>query len=499
MKQILQQIRQQAVLRPQAMAVRSGDTAINYVELVADIDKVSRRLQQLEINRLGLSLDNSIDWIVIDLACVVAGVTVVPLPWFFSSEQINHAISEAEVDTIVSNDTSLATTAGIAYCTGIYNNTLLFKRLTGIEKCRNSEISKISFTSGTTGTPKGIGLGASLIGDVCCSVLAMTSELPIQRHLSLLPYSTLLENICGIYLPLMTGKTVFAEPAERLGLSASLNISPSSLAQVLLTTRTQSLMVTPQLLKLLCGLVEKGLYDPVDLIFVAVGGGHVGTPLIERAYANAIPVYEGYGLTEFASVTTLNTPSQCRHGSVGKVLPHVSMEIASDGEILLRRKNQQSDFVYTGDLGRVDDDGFVYISGRKKNTLVLSTGRNISPEWVEAELQAIPFISQCLVFGDGDSTLSAAIVCQQDMSSEALCSAITQVNQRLPAYACIALVHRLSEPFSVDSNLLTETGKPRRGNILRCLPELLETAETISLSNFGQSLSIPQLKETILC
>ena len=174
-----------------------------------------------------------------------------------------------------------------------------------------------------------------------------------------------------------------------------MTIDPIQLCEVLRETSPHSLIVTPQLLKLLCYLIENKLLDPADLKFIAVGGGHVGAQLINLARSNRLPVFEGYGLTEFSSVATLNTPTANRAHSVGKPLPHVQLCIAPDGEILLSRLNAENTKVGTGDLGSIDSDGFVYISGRKKNTLVLSTGRNVSPEWIEAELQSVDQIRQC--------------------------------------------------------------------------------------------------------
>jgi len=500
MKKILQNIRQQALKNPHALAIRSGDTAFSYVELIADIDKVAQRLHKSQINRLGVFLDNGIDWIVIDLACAVANVTVVPLPWFFSDKQLEHVIESADIDAVVA-DKHNSVLSSFDNGASFYNRSFLFRHQHGLAYriSDDFECSKISFTSGTTGAPKSIELTADIIDEVCCSVITMTSDLSIKRHLSLLPYATLLENICGIYVPLMLGKTVFAESAQHLGISASLNINPTSLAKNLIETKAQSLIVTPQLLKLLCRLVEQGVYNPTNLVFVAVGGGHVGTALIKRARNNAIPVYEGYGLTEFASVATLNTPDQCRNGSVGKALPHVLVEIADDGEILLRSKYRPTPCIHTGDLGEIDQHGFVYINGRKKNLLVLSTGRNVSPEWVEAELQGIPEVLQCLVFGEGEAALSAIVIADPAITTESICSEVIRENKRLPAYARIAVLYRVREYFSTGNGLLTETGKPKRAEIIRRLPALLENADATSLTDFVHQSQSPQVKEQTLC
>lgn len=501
MEQILQQIRQQAAEQPRAVAVRSGDLALSYVELIADVDKVANRLIRNAVKRIGLYLDNGIDWIVTDLACAQAGITVVPLPWFFSESQLQHVMQSSNLQAVVGLEADRAKILPSGRSVRLFGDTALMLDDSVIQAGEgvSSDTAKLSFTSGTTGAPKGIPLGGALIEDVCQSIIALTRNLNIERHLSLLPYSTLLENICGIYAPLMTGKTVFAESANRLGLTSSLNIDAIRLAGVLTTTAAQSLIVTPQLLKLLCMLVEKGLINPSDLLFVAVGGGHVGSALIERARNNGIPVFEGYGLTEFASVVSLNTPGQTRSGSVGKLLPHVLLELAEDGEIILRQKSLPATAVATGDLGSIDDDGFVFIDGRKKNTLVLSTGRNVSPEWIEAELHGEPMMTQCLVFGEGEANLHALIVADSNSKTESICQSVIEINRGLPAYARISTLHRLDTPFTVGNGLLTETGKPKRAEIIRRLNPLLAKAQTVSLTPFGQKFFNLDKKEPTLC
>ena len=332
MQRIISQLRQQAICQPHATAIHSGEYSISYVELVADIDKLTQRLHRLAVKRLGIFLDNSIDWIVIDLACAQAGVTVVALPWFFSDAQIKYAIAAAQLDAIVSRSISRDWIDLFNDKTAFYADTSLF---TGEQKIIESAGAKISFTSGTTGAPKGIELSASMIGDVWASIDELTRDLNIQQHLSLLPYSTLLENICGIYVPLAQGRCIHAEPAESIGLTANLNINPGQMADVINDVGPNSMIVTPQLLKLLCGLVEDKKLNMQSLKFVAVGGGHVGRILLDRACRLSLPVFEGYGLTEFASVAMLNTVDNHRRGSVGKPLPHVEVSFAEDGEIIL--------------------------------------------------------------------------------------------------------------------------------------------------------------------
>ncbi len=488
MDKLLNNLVRHASIHPDAVALRSGSSSISYKVLVRDIELVADRLHTHSIQRPGLFLDNGIDWIIIDLACALARITVVPLPWFFSLQQISHALESAQLDSIVTRGeiSNLTGVGGSGF--RLYADCSLYKTLEHPLKTTASIYppAKLSYTSGTTGTPKGIELSRDLIDKVCSSTNELTSELDIDRHLSLLPYSTLLENICGIYAPLSQGICVFAEPAERLGLSSALTMDPDRLASVINEVQPNSLIVTPQLLKLLCALTEANLIDTRSLVFVAVGGARVGTSLLERARSLDIPVYEGYGLTESGSVAMLNTPQDYRPGSVGKPLPHVRVSFAEDGEIILKTRvnkarpkagNIVCHKTSTGDLGYIDNDGFVYVSGRKKNTIVLSTGRNVSPDWGEGELNALPVIAQSFVYGESEAQLSALIVAQhQSINRETIDLAIETLNQSLPAYARIASWYLLREPFTVANGLLTANGRPRRRQILSRLELLIEEA-----------------------
>ncbi len=168
-------------------------------------------------------------------------------------------------------------------------------------------------------------------------------------------------------------------------------------------------------------------------------------------------------------MVSLNTPKQDHPGSVGKLLPHVDAQFI-DGEIQIKNPGflgyigeTAPDLFATGDLGRMDEDGFLSVTGRKKNVLITSYGRNISPEWVEAALLTQPAIAQVIVYGDAQPFLSALIV---PTSTDAdIQRAIDTVNKTIPDYARIK-DFQIVTPFTVQEGTLTGTGRPRRNHIL---------------------------------
>ena len=175
---------------------------------------------------------------------------------------------------------------------------------------------------------------------------------------------------------------------------------------------------------------EEKLYGNVRNLFggrirqCVTGAAPIAQEILEFFYACGVPVMEGYGMTETSTVATVNVPEEFRFGSVGKPLPGVEAKVADDGEILLRGanifqgyyKNEEATretlvdgWLHTGDLGRIDEDGFVYITGRKKDIIITAGGKNITPANLENGLKQNRYISQAVVIGDRRPYLVALI------------------------------------------------------------------------------------------
>ncbi len=175
---------------------------------------------------------------------------------------------------------------------------------------------------------------------------------------------------------------------------------------------------------------EEALYKNVRAIFGGnirqcnTGAAPIAREILEFFYACGVPVMEGYGMTETATVATVNTPDAFRLGSVGKPIPRMEAKVAEDGELLLRgpnifkgyyknedatRETLVDGWLHTGDLGKIDDDGFVYIIGRKKDIIITAGGKNITPANLENGLKQNRWISQSVVIGDRRPYLVALI------------------------------------------------------------------------------------------
>ena len=481
MSAIINALQRHARLRPHASALQDENQSLGYGELARAVERLASVLVRERIAVLGLLLDNGPAWVAADLAASAAGITLVPLPGFFSDAQLRHALTDAGVDAILT-DRPLRFSAldgiGPESTQLDVTGTVLSLLRTLAAPCRlASGVAKITYTSGTTGTPQGVCLSTAAMEAVAASLLeAVGAEAP-QRHLSLLPLATLLENIGGVYLPLLAGTTCVVPALERVGLRGAAGLDAVRMAGALRRHRATSAIFIPQMLQALVSVLEQGTEPLGHLRFLAVGGAPVSPRLLARARTLGLPVYEGYGLSECASVVALNVPGRNRPGSVGRPLPHVQLRFAADGEIevagslfqgyLGTRETPRGAYWPTGDIGHLDESGFLHLTGRKKNMFITSFGRNVAPEWVERELTLSPAIAQATVFGEARPWNAAVIWPRVGATCAEVEAGVCSANRELPDYARVSAWIAADEAFAVMNGQLTATGRPRRAEILK--------------------------------
>lgn len=480
MADVLSMLSQWQQRAPDAIALDDMRQRISYAELAERVATAAKELRSTQCRCIAILADNGIDWIIADLAALAAGISLVPLPPFFSRLQFQHLLATAPIDGLLVESGLVAKTlAATSTDSNVRIGELqLYRRAVGANgSCALKTAAKITFTSGSTGTPKGVCLSAATINGVAKRLAAALGDVGARRHLCVMPLATLLENIAGAYVPLMLGATVFVPKLATVGINGSSRLDVGSLRAVIDSTRAESIILLPQILRDLVRFSITENWRPCHLAFVAVGGARVASEDLEEAQQAGIPAYQGYGLSECGSVVAINRPGAERRGSVGRPLPDLNVRIAEDGEIHVRGSAMSgylndetglSDEIATGDLGYFDGDGFLYVSGRKKNMFITSFGRNVSPEWPEAELLHQPEIAQALVCGEGRPVNTAVIVpsfpaC--DRSS--LERAVARANENLPDYASIGEIIVASEPFTGANGMLTATGKLQRQAIAR--------------------------------
>ena len=442
--------------------------------LAAAIARFAAVLRDRRARVLGTCMDNGPAWIVADLAALAAGVVHVPLPLFFTGEQRAHVVASAGIDTMLA---PVPIPGFDAQEVSVGGDALVLGHRAVAPVPMPAGTAKITFTSGTTGAPKGVCLSAAGMFAVAQSLAQAMADVPIHRHLCALPLAILLENLAGVLAPLLRGDTVIVPPLAQAGLTGSSQFDPGRLDACMYDHEADNVIVLPQMLRAWTAwrMQHKGAQAAPR--FVAVGGAAAGTVLLAQAHAAGLPAYEGYGLSEGASVQTLNLPGAERAGSVGRALPHARVRLSPDGEIeiggslmlgYLGDPSPVPAWWPTGDLGSVDADGYVHVQGRKKNVLITGFGRNVSPEWVEAILCAQPAIAQAVVLGDGWPALAAVVWAHRDtISDRALDDAIAAANATLPDYARLGGYVRATMPFTPGSGACTPNGRPVRSAIAR--------------------------------
>ncbi len=328
------------------------------------------------------------------------------------------------------------------------------------------DLATIIYTSGTTGNPKGVMLThANFISNVeACKSLIDVSETDVL--LSFLPLSHVFERLGGHYVPLFSGaKIAYAESTFTVAQNMK-EIAPTVMLSVprLYETMHERILRAVQegsslkqkifhwgvsvgsavssaiqqgrkpsaILQLQQNIADKLVFAKLKeatggrLRFFVSGGAALPQSIAEFFHAAGILILEGYGLTETSPVISMNHPGKWKFGTVGAQVPGIEVQIAEDGEILTRGPHVMKGYFnndsataevinadgwfHTGDIGIIDADGFVKITDRKKNIIVLSNGKNVAPQPIESALVQSPFISQIMVIGSERKNLAALIV-----------------------------------------------------------------------------------------
>ena len=343
-----------------------------------------------------------------------------------------------------------------------------------IDRRRNalvpSTLATLIYTSGTTGKPKGVQLTHGNFLSECGNVVQGASELflkPGGSTLLFLPIAHVFGRMVEIgaiasglhmahcsdpvgRLPmdLASFKPTFVLAVPRIfekiynGAEAKAeaagkgNIFRKAAAVAIAYSEALEKQKVSPMLKLKHGLFDKLVFSKIRAgmggrVEAAISGGAPLGVRLGHFYRGAgVTVLEGYGLTETTAGATLNLMGAHRVGSVGKPIPGTSIKIAEDGEVLIRGpivmqgywQNEEANaevfdadrWFKTGDLGKLDDEGFLYIVGRKKELIVTAGGKNVAPAVLEDRLRAHPLVSQCIVVGDNQPFIAALVTIDQD-------------------------------------------------------------------------------------
>lgn len=405
-------------------------------------------------------------------------------------------------------------------------------------------LASIVYTSGTTGPPKGVMLSHHNMLWNAWSGLQSLPIAPTDHFLSFLPLSHTLERSIGYYLPIMAGAmTTYARSIPQLAedlleQKPTVLISVPRIYERIYNKVHEQLKTKPDFArKLFLAAVDIGwlyfenkqnrsswkprlLAQPIlkrlvankiqhklgGRLRIAICGGAPLSETIAKTFIGlGIPLFQGYGLTETSPVISVNTANKNLPKSIGLPLQDVEVKFSESNELLVKSpgvmqgywKNKDATqqtidadgWLHTGDLGLQDSDGFLHITGRLKDIIVLATGEKIPPADMEMAISMDPYIEHVLVIGEGRPYLTALVVLTQaawhDLAEQAhldshsidslqnnsvfIQTVLQHVQQQVhqfPSYANILAVAITSDPWTVDNNLVTPTLKPKRSKIL---------------------------------
>lgn len=400
---------------------------------------------------------------------------------------------------------------------------------------RPESIASIVYTSGTSGEPQGVELTHQNFAAEVNAIESMKVILPTDVQLLFLPLSHIFGRVLYLAAIGMGVQTVLLSSTERI-------------VEALQAARPTFFAAVPQIFErmqhdLVRGIRGEGVrahvfdkamtankahpsqssgpfglrqrfYDAAvhgrirsvfggRLRFMISGGAALPVEVAEFFSAAGLPIMEGYGLTETCAVASVNTPEEFRFGSVGRPLPGVEITVDEDGEILIRgesvmrcyyndedstREVFDDGWFRTGDLGTYDRDGFLWITGRKKDLLVTSGGKNISPQLIETKLEASGLVAHAIAVGDGRPFVGALIVLEPAALQEsgvtiesmrdlpevrsAIAEHVGEINRSLATYQTIRSFALL--PRGLTGDELTPTRKVRRQIILQNFSDSVE-------------------------
>jgi long-chain acyl-CoA synthetase len=395
-----------------------------------------------------------------------------------------------------------------------------------IDAIAQADLATLIYTSGTTGPPKGVMLSHRNLAWTSRTLIALAGSRDVEVSLSYLPLSHIAEQMATIHMPATAGSTVyFAESLDKIAdnlkdcrptvffgvpriwekfhavLAAKLGEVTGAKRRLVDWARKVCAEVNahrdrgqaiPRVLDLQYRLAQRlvigklktalGFDRAVNLIS---GAAPIAADVLSFFASIDLPIREIYGQSEDTGPTSYNLPGRTKIGSVGPPLPGLECKIAGDGEILVRGPNVFLGYykepeataeclidgwLHSGDLGAFDTDGFLTITGRKKEIIITAGGKNIAPKNIEAALKESPLIGEAVVIGDRRKFLTALVTLDEAVAREKTVASIEQairaqvdkVNEVLARVEQVKKFTILPKPFGIDTGELTPTMKIKR-------------------------------------
>ena len=447
---------------------------------------------------VGFCFDSPVNWVLTVLATQFASGVAVPIPREFTQTQIASFVPNLEMVLTDSDVIAEKLRSILGESASIENREGLFLlRSQAHHGGLGLPINAIGVihTSGSTDNPKGVVISEEGLLSVTRSMGARLAELGPIHYASLLPMSLLLEQVLGVWLPLFSGGTVSVLPRS-VPCYTGTQVALEPYLSMIRDSRANFSMVPPSFIEELVNLrVEKSStareFVGESLQVLATGGAPIEAATLQVMSDDGLEVFQGYGLSENTSVVSWTFPGPNVLGSVGRPLEHNEVRINEVGKVEVngssvfmgyvssgRFKLREDAWLHTGDHGFFDEEGCLHISGRESNLIVLSSGRNVSPEWVEGKFKTIPSVKEVLLVGHGRPFLAALVLVNKGFGCEDTLGdiqlAAEKINCELPEFSRIQAFRTL--PF--DDRYYSVSGRVLRYQVLTMHKSVVEAIYT---------------------
>ncbi|GAA5069234.1 long-chain acyl-CoA synthetase [Thermocatellispora tengchongensis] len=511
-----------------ALAARTPDgwREVRYGEFAAQAADLARSLLGAGVrpgDRVAILGGNSVDWLVADFAALSLGAITVPVYPTASAEQIRAVLDDAGpvacftapearprlLSALPSRDIAVWSLGGPlpspARRAGAAD---LAEHRAAV---RADDPATIVYTSGTTGTPKGVVLTHRNILAAACNVVALLPELfnppgTQASTLLFLPLAHVYGRVVafgGLWAGVKTGLVASANdlvaelPVFRPHFLAGVPYVLEKIRKALRQRLGEAAFAPAEQAAMARGAarrrgetVEPATGDPVRqalhtvlggrLTHMICGGASLDPDTLDFFTGMDLTVLGAYGLTETTSTATMSAPTANRLGRSGRPVPGTTVAVADDGEILIRGPHvspgywrapaEPQEWVHTGDLGDLDDDGYLKITGRRKEILVTSGGKNVAPAVLEDRLRQHPLISNCMLVGEARPYVTALITVDPSAASrddleKEIAAAVQSANTLVSRAESIRAFRILPTEFTIARGHLTPSLRLRRAAI----------------------------------
>jgi long-chain acyl-CoA synthetase len=475
-----------------------------FSDVYADVTKAASFLTQQSVsrgNRVGILGKNSYQWVVIDLACICSGFVTVPLEPNHLVE-LDELIQEYELSIVLTNlKSSFWTSSSIKQFNEVFADANTDHKEISPAVYSSDDVFTFNFTSGTSGKPKAIEIKKKSFDHLIIESQKLFSFRYDDRFLVFLPLNVYLER-CYIYSAVLIGFDVILvspeyvfksiqtdEPTVAIGVPYFFeNVQKLFLAKIK-TKKLYSAMLNVYVFFSYIGMsfVFGRSFFPFKKLwggkmrYLLCGSAPIKRSVLEFYEKMGMKIYEGYGMNEIGGMITLNHPGAVKLGSVGKAFPGKNISFDEQGQIIVEsdfhanhRYFKSSDHtnrctylderrIATGDVGHIDNDGFIYITGRIKDLIILSSGIKVHPAPEEERLEDFLNVNNCCIYGDDKPYLTALIVSKiESQDYDYIKSKLAAYNLGVPTERQIRDFFISNEVFSVDNGLLTPAFKRNR-------------------------------------